>query len=204
MVTRKLAVAVAATVALFGSQAQAAFIVGSTSFDLVNVTTSPTASSLDTASSIAFSSLNVNANRTGNYTAALTTGAVGSATQPVAFSGTAVGSTLVTPYPTFNFGGGNTFTATSGSITSRVISPFSSLNIGLFGTVNFAGFDPTPGLLTIALSQSGGPGANNTLSGSGTLISPFGLPTPTPAPAAALVAGLGAVGLAGFRRVRRS
>lgn len=197
--------AIAAAAIAFASQdGRAAFISGSASFDFINAQTVPTAGNLDTASGFTFptpASFNVNASRTGNYLTALTTGQSGTAT-PLNFTGTGVNSTLITPF-VLDFGGSKTFTASSGSVIVRTFRDTGNFSAALFGTVAFAGFDPTPGLVTVAFTQTGGP--NQALSGSGTLFSPVDAPriaTPLPPTLALGVFGmLGLGGLGGFRRL---
>jgi len=194
----------AATVALASQDGRAAFISGSASFDFITPQTVPTAGNLDTATGFTFptpNSFNVNASRTGDYLTALTTGQAGSATT-LNFTGTGVNSSLVTPF-ILDFGGSKTFTAASGSIIVRTFTPTGSFNAALFGTVAFAGFDRTPGLVTVAFTQTGGP--SQALSGSGTLFSPVDAPTvATPLPptlALGVLGGFGMIGLGGLRRV---
>lgn len=195
-----------AALLLASQQTQAAFIVGSTNFNFVGPDTVPNVQNLDNATGFAFpNGFLAGADRFGNYNTQLATNAPGTASA-LNFTSSSIGAVLTGNFMLdFNPGGSTkTFTATSGSIIARTFTPSGTFNATLFGLVNFTGFDPTPGIVTISFTQTAG--QPNAISGSGSLASPFGgTPpvAPVPVPATLVLASIGGIVLAGARLLRR-
>ena len=170
MMSRLFSCVMAAGVALSltASQADAAFIVGSTSIDAANVVTSPTASNLATATNLTFTPT-VGMNRTGYYATNLSTGGtVTTNSGGLTFSSAATGASLVTPF-TLTFANGMVFTASSGVVA---LHNATNLVFDLVGAVSNggAGFETTSALVSGGFSQAGG--AGNIINGQFTLTSP--------------------------------
>jgi hypothetical protein len=121
-------------------------------------------------------------------------------------SGQQIGLTTPTPVTL-----GSTFTksfATSlgvfvESLTVTLVTPGpSSRGIDATGTITGGGFDPTPVFYSAAYTQNGGPGAQINASFNDSTTPPS--TTPLPAALPLFATGIGAMGLIGWRRKRKS
>jgi len=186
-----------------GQPSQAAFIVGSTNFNFGGPDTTPNAQDLNTATGFVFRNPVVNgADRFGDFFTQLSPAITGTAS-PLTLTSASATATLMGTF-TIDFSPiagppNQTFTATSGSVISRTMTPGRTLNLFLSGLIQFSGYEATPGQAVLGFTQVSD---GTAISGSGTLTA-FPPVTLVPLPPTLVLAAFGGVGLAGLRGVRR-